>query len=183
MTPAVATAATTTVAVLGAAGTIGPAIVRDLAESREVERLLLLDLAADRAEAVAGEHGAGRATAAAIDATDAGTSAVPRAVLLACATRRQAVVPPSNRTTAVTVPHDRWGLGGGVVSTAAPAAEAARRLVRGDVTGVGVLAPERAFEAAPFLAALGATGCTISCDVTDAAEAGAAADQAAEVTP
>ena len=34
------------VAVLGAAGTIAPAIVRDLAESEEVESILLLDLAA-----------------------------------------------------------------------------------------------------------------------------------------
>ncbi len=124
----------------------------------------------------------------------AGTSVVPRAVLLACAARREAVVPPSNRTTAVhvvdaegvrggrrstvrtaavTVPHDRWGLGGGVVSTAAPAAEAARRLLRGEATGAGVFAPERAFEAASFLGALSATGCTVSCavSVADAADA------------
>ena len=39
--------------VLGAGGTIAPAIVRDLAESEEVERLLLLDLDGERAEAVA----------------------------------------------------------------------------------------------------------------------------------
>jgi lysine 6-dehydrogenase len=56
------------VAVLGAAGTIAPAIVRDLAESREVDRLLLLDLDGDRAAAVASEHGGGKATAQAIDA-------------------------------------------------------------------------------------------------------------------
>jgi hypothetical protein len=61
------------------------------------------------------------------------------------------------------VPHDRWGLGGGVVSTAAPAAEAARRLGRGEVAGKGVLAPEQAFEAEPFLDALAATGCTVTC--------------------
>jgi hypothetical protein len=112
-----------------------------------------------------------------------GTAVVPRAVLLACLRRRGATAPPSNRTTAVhvvdaegtrdgapatvravavTVPHERWGLGGGVVSTAAPAAEAARRLVRGEVDGVGVLAPERAFPAGPFLAALAATGCTVT---------------------
>src|ERR1039458_11802 len=56
------------VAVLGAAATIAPAIVRDLAESREVDRLLLLDLDGDRAAAVASEHGGGKATAQAIDA-------------------------------------------------------------------------------------------------------------------
>jgi hypothetical protein len=66
----------------------------------------------------------------------------------------------------VTGPHDAWGFGGGVVSTAAPAAEAARRLLRADVNGYGVLAPERAFPAEPFLDALAATGCRVT--VTDA---------------
>ena len=66
------------------------------------------------------------------------------------------------RVKAVTVPHERWGMGGEVVSTAAPAAEAARRLVRGEVAGTGVLAPEQAFEAEPFLDDLGATGCTVT---------------------
>jgi saccharopine dehydrogenase (NAD+, L-lysine-forming) len=56
------------VAVLGAAGTIGPAIVRDLALSDEVTRLLLLDLDSARAAAVAEAHGAGRASARAVDA-------------------------------------------------------------------------------------------------------------------
>jgi saccharopine dehydrogenase (NAD+, L-lysine-forming) len=55
-------------AVLGAGGTIAPAIVRDLAESDEVERLHLLDLDEDRAAAVAAAHGLGKATAAAADA-------------------------------------------------------------------------------------------------------------------
>jgi predicted dehydrogenase len=44
------------VAILGAGGTIAPAIVRDLAESDEAERLLLLDLDAERAAAVAERH-------------------------------------------------------------------------------------------------------------------------------
>ena len=39
--------------VLGAGGTIGPAIARDLARSDEVDELLLLDLDGDRAAAVA----------------------------------------------------------------------------------------------------------------------------------
>ena len=59
-----------TVAVLGAAGTIGPAIVRDLAESDEVGAVVALDLDAGRAEAVAAAHGAGKARAGAVDATD-----------------------------------------------------------------------------------------------------------------
>jgi saccharopine dehydrogenase-like NADP-dependent oxidoreductase len=56
------------VAVLGAAGTIAPAIVRDLAESEEVSALRLLDLDARRAEEVAIEHGRGKAEARAADA-------------------------------------------------------------------------------------------------------------------
>lgn len=56
------------VAVLGAGGTIAPAIVRDLAESEEVTALRLLDIDYDRADAVAREHGADKAMARAADA-------------------------------------------------------------------------------------------------------------------
>jgi saccharopine dehydrogenase (NAD+, L-lysine-forming) len=56
------------VAVLGAAGTIAPAIIRDLAESEEVARMLLLDLDGSRASAVAESHGGGKSTARAVDA-------------------------------------------------------------------------------------------------------------------
>jgi saccharopine dehydrogenase-like NADP-dependent oxidoreductase len=56
------------VAVLGAGGTIAPAIVRDLAESAEVDSLSLLDLDAERAGAVAEVHGQGKASAAQVDA-------------------------------------------------------------------------------------------------------------------
>ena len=57
-----------TVAVLGAGGTIAPAIVRDLAESEEVGSMRLLDLDLERARAVADAHGGGRAAAARADA-------------------------------------------------------------------------------------------------------------------
>jgi lysine 6-dehydrogenase len=57
------------VAILGAGGTIAPAIVRDLAESEEVTAMLLLDLDLPRAEEVAMEHGAGKAQARRADAT------------------------------------------------------------------------------------------------------------------
>lgn len=57
------------VAVLGAGGTIAPAIVRDLASSEEVRALRLLDLDLRRAEAVGVEHGGGKAQARAADAT------------------------------------------------------------------------------------------------------------------
>ena len=56
------------VAVLGAAGTIAPAIVRDLAVSEEVESILLLDLRAEQAKEVAERQGLGKATAQGADA-------------------------------------------------------------------------------------------------------------------
>ena len=56
------------VAVLGAGGTIAPAIVADLAQSEEVKGMTLLDLDPARAQAVADAHGGGKASAAEIDA-------------------------------------------------------------------------------------------------------------------
>jgi saccharopine dehydrogenase (NAD+, L-lysine-forming) len=58
------------VAVLGAGGTIAPAIVRDLADSSEAESMRLLDLDLERAEDVARRHGGGKAEAKRVDATD-----------------------------------------------------------------------------------------------------------------
>src|SRR3954469_20501620 len=57
------------VAILGAGGTIAPAIVRDLAESEEVTAMRLLDIDLRRAEAVATEHGGGKAQARQAGAT------------------------------------------------------------------------------------------------------------------
>lgn len=56
------------VAVLGAGGIIAPAIVRDLAESEEVNDLHLLDLDGARAKGVADAHGGPRARAVEVDA-------------------------------------------------------------------------------------------------------------------
>jgi lysine 6-dehydrogenase len=56
------------VAILGAGGTIAPAIVRDLAESDEADELLLLDIDEARAQAVADRHGGSAASAARVDA-------------------------------------------------------------------------------------------------------------------
>lgn len=58
------------VAVLGAGGTIAPAIVRDLSAAPGIDGLTLLDLDGDGARAVAARHGGGIATGAAVDATD-----------------------------------------------------------------------------------------------------------------
>jgi saccharopine dehydrogenase (NAD+, L-lysine-forming) len=57
------------VAVLGAGGTIAPAIVRDLGSSEEVTEMRLLDLDLERAEAVAEAQGGGKAEARQADAT------------------------------------------------------------------------------------------------------------------
>ena len=65
------------VAVLGAGGTIAPALVRDLAESSEVDGLTLQDVDGARVRAVAAAHGGEAATAAAVDASD------PQALTLA----------------------------------------------------------------------------------------------------
>jgi len=56
------------VAVLGAGGTIAPAIVQDLAASDEIEELLLLDVDEARAQHVASLHGEAKASAARTDA-------------------------------------------------------------------------------------------------------------------
>jgi saccharopine dehydrogenase (NAD+, L-lysine-forming) len=64
--------------VLGAGGTIAPAIVRDLAESEEISDLLLLDLDEARATTVAAYHGGGKARPLEVDARD--TDALQRAL-------------------------------------------------------------------------------------------------------
>jgi saccharopine dehydrogenase (NAD+, L-lysine-forming) len=58
------------IAVLGAGGTMGPAIVRDLSDAPGVDGLTLLDLDGDKARAVAERHGGGIATGASVDARD-----------------------------------------------------------------------------------------------------------------
>jgi len=52
----------------------------------------------------------------------------------------------SVRVRAVTEPHEAWGFGGGVISTAAPAAAAVRLLAAGRVRELGVMPPERCLE-------------------------------------
>jgi lysine 6-dehydrogenase len=59
-----------TVAVVGAAGIIGPAVVASLAEQEAVERILVLDMNEAGARAVAERHGAGKAAGAGLDITD-----------------------------------------------------------------------------------------------------------------
>jgi saccharopine dehydrogenase-like NADP-dependent oxidoreductase len=59
---------------------------------------------------------------------------------------------------AVSRPH--FGLGGSVVSTAAPAAAAVRLLARGELDATGTLAPERCIEPELLFAELEGRGCS-----------------------
>jgi saccharopine dehydrogenase (NAD+, L-lysine-forming) len=66
----------------------------------------------------------------------------------------------SVRVRAVTEPSDGWGLGGGVVSTAAPAAAAVRLLASGRIAVRGAVPPERCIEPEEMFRELGRRGCT-----------------------
>ena len=72
--------------------------------------------------------------------------------------------------TAITVPHERWGLGGGIVSTAAVAAATARLYARGRVPHTGALPPERCLDPDELFAELAPRGCTIETSVTESTE-------------
>jgi saccharopine dehydrogenase-like NADP-dependent oxidoreductase len=69
---------------------------------------------------------------------------------------------------AVTRPSEEWGIGGGVVSTAAPAAAAVRLLARGSVSGTGVLPPERCLDPDDVFPELERRGCTFSVEEREA---------------
>jgi saccharopine dehydrogenase-like NADP-dependent oxidoreductase len=61
---------------------------------------------------------------------------------------------------ALTEPHS--GLGGSIVSTAAPAAASVRLLARGALTATGALPPERCIEPDAMFAELEARGCSFT---------------------
>jgi saccharopine dehydrogenase-like NADP-dependent oxidoreductase len=63
------------------------------------------------------------------------------------------------RVSALTRPMQEWGLGGGIVSTAAPAAALVRLLARGRVGAVGVHPPERCVDADDLFPELERRGC------------------------
>jgi saccharopine dehydrogenase (NAD+, L-lysine-forming) len=63
---------------------------------------------------------------------------------------------------AVTRPMAEWSLGGGVVSTAAPAAAAVRLMVRGRIGAIGALAPERCIDPDDLFPELERRGCEFS---------------------
>jgi len=79
------------VAVVGAGGIIGPAIVATLAREDAVDAIVCLDMNGARAEEVAARHGGGKATAAALDIRDdaaAGRALAGATVLLNTASYR-----------------------------------------------------------------------------------------------
>lgn len=67
--------------------------------------------------------------------------------------------------TAVTEPLERWGIGGSIVSTAAPAAAAVRLLARGRIAARGALAPELCVEPDDLFPELERRGCRFEVEV------------------
>jgi lysine 6-dehydrogenase len=65
------------------------------------------------------------------------------------------------RARSVTPPNEAWGLGGGIVSTASPAAAAVRLLARGRIPKRGALPPESCIDPAEMFAELEARGVRI----------------------
>lgn len=62
------------------------------------------------------------------------------------------------RARSVTRPHREWGLGGGVLSTASPAAAAVRLLARGEISARGALPPEACIDSDAMFAELETRG-------------------------
>ena len=73
------------------------------------------------------------------------------------------------RVRSLTTAHEPFGLGGSVVSTAAPAAAAVRLLARGKVDAVGAQFPERCIEPADLFAEVETRSCTIEVETRELA--------------
>ena len=71
------------------------------------------------------------------------------------------------RARCLTKPSKRWRLGGGIVSTASPAAAAVRLLARGIVTARGAMPPERCLDPDPMFAELERRGSEFEIETTD----------------
>jgi len=75
----------------------------------------------------------------------------------------------SVRVRSITKPHEPFGIGGSIVSTAAPAVAAVRLLARGKISAIGALFPERCIEPEDMFAELRARSCEISVEVEELA--------------
>ena len=71
------------------------------------------------------------------------------------------------RVTAITRPMEGWGLGGGIVSTAAPAAAAVRLLARGDLDAAGAMPPERCVDPDDLFPELERRNCAFEVEVRE----------------
>jgi lysine 6-dehydrogenase len=71
------------------------------------------------------------------------------------------------RVRCLTKPSRRWRLGGGVVSTASPAAAAVRLLARGGIEARGALAPERCLDPEAMFSELEKRGSTFEVETTE----------------
>jgi saccharopine dehydrogenase-like NADP-dependent oxidoreductase len=69
--------------------------------------------------------------------------------------------------TALTVPNESWGLGGGIVSTASVAAAAARLYARGRIQRTGAHPPERCLDFDDLAAELVPRGATFEITMTE----------------
>jgi lysine 6-dehydrogenase len=75
------------------------------------------------------------------------------------------------RVRCLTKPSRRWRLGGGVVSTASPAAAAVRLLARGEIAARGALPPERCLDPDAMFAELEKRGSTFEVETTEGVSA------------
>lgn len=69
--------------------------------------------------------------------------------------------------TAITRGMEQWGLGGGIVSTAAPSAAAVRLLARGQIESRGALPPERCVKAEDLFPELERRNCTFTIEESE----------------
>ncbi|MGH2841105.1 MAG: hypothetical protein ACRDKY_09810, partial [Solirubrobacteraceae bacterium] len=112
----------------------------------------------ERADALERLAGASQEEVAAI----ARTAVPPSAEAIAA--QVVAVRSASRRVTvsALTRPLDGWGLGGGIVSTAAPAAAAVRLIARGRIEARGVRPPEACIDPDDLFGELERRGCSFT---------------------
>jgi saccharopine dehydrogenase-like NADP-dependent oxidoreductase len=75
------------------------------------------------------------------------------------------------RVRVLTEPHREWGLGGGIVSTAAPAAATMRLLARGSLTTRGAHPPESCIDPEEMFAELESRGATLEVEASEVARA------------
>jgi saccharopine dehydrogenase-like NADP-dependent oxidoreductase len=71
------------------------------------------------------------------------------------------------RVRSITRPHEPFGIGGSIVSTAAPAVAAVRLLARGAIDAIGARFPEQCIDPEEMFAELATRSCEISVDVVE----------------